>query len=198
MRTAPILLGFLLAATLCAEAPDGLAADQTRALLEKSGREFLASLEGVSPTQWNFQPTGHRHSIGELAEHASMSTNDLQSLIEKALETGPQPDLVPKLDGKLETIKSIMLDLEDPPDKFKPRNRLSTKADIHEYYPQVHRRALSLLRGAAQPELCIFRHPNKRLEEMNALQWFAYIAYLTQAHTEQIERIKQHAQYPPG
>jgi hypothetical protein len=47
--------------------------DQERTLLlthlDKSGKVFRASLEGVSEAQWNFKPGADRWSIAECAEH---------------------------------------------------------------------------------------------------------------------------------
>lgn len=172
--------------------------EEVRALLIENADRFEEALQDVNESQWSYQAPAQRHTIGALAEHTAISTNDLQTIVQRALDAGPQPDVAKTLTGEVELVKGIMLSVEQPPENFKPAGRLATKADIDEYYPQVRAKALALLDSARNPELCVYGHPSRRIDQLTAVQWFYYIAYLIQAHTEQIERIKADPGYPQG
>ena len=176
------------------------AADASQAeaeqLLESAGERLLAAIDDVNETQWSFKAEGHRHTIGELAEHASLSTNDLLRVVQKALEEGAVPDAAQQTEGKVATLREIMLDQEDPPDKFKPREKLLTKQDVLEFFPQAQRKALAMVKAVQHADKCVYEHPSDRIGPLNGIQWFYYIALLTQSHAEQIEIMKKDPQYP--
>ncbi len=171
---------------------------EAQALLETAGQKLLAAIDDVNETQWKFQAEGRRHTIGELAEHASLSTNDLLRVIQKALEDGAAPDAARRTAGKVEVLRTVMLDAEDPPDKFKPRGKLLTKADVLEFFPQARRKALAMVKSVQKAEQAVYKHPSAKIGELNGMQWFYYIALLTQSHAEQIEAIKADPLYPKG
>lgn len=169
---------------------------EVRALLVKAMDQFQSALEGVSEQQWNYKAPNQKHTIGALAEHAALSTNDLPQMARRAVDAGPNPDLAATLTGQTKVVREVMLSVEQPPENFKPRGRLVTKADIDEYFPQARTKALFVLDAAERLEYSVARHPSKRIGDLTGVQWFYYIAYLLQAHTEQIGRIKADPGYP--
>lgn len=170
--------------------------DDVRALLSRTSLQFEASIKDVTERQWNYRAANEKHTIGSLAEHTAISANDLQTMVQKALDAGAQPELAETLSGQVAVVRDVMLSVEQPPDNFRPAGRLLTKDDIHEYFPQVKGKALALLAAASDPEIHVYRHPSRRIGNLTAIQWFYYIAYLVQAHTEHIERIKADPGYP--
>ncbi len=170
--------------------------DEVRALLSRTSLQFEASIKDVTERQWNYRAANEKHTIGSLAEHTAISANDLQTMVQKALDAGAQPELAETLSGQVAVVRDVMLSVEQPPDNFRPAGRLLTKDDIHEYFPQVKGKALALLAAASDPEIHVYRHPSRRIGNLTAIQWFYYIAYLVQAHTEHIERIKADPGYP--
>lgn len=169
--------------------------EEVRALLEKAGKEFMASVEGLSPEQWNFQAPGEKQTIGSLAEHTALSTNELQIVIQKALNAGPV-NAPKETEGKTEKIKEVMFDEENPPENFRSQDKLVDIRDIKEFFPAAEAKLYRLLEGAEEPEKNIYKHPSPKLGTLNALQWFYYIAYLNMSHTQKINKIKQHAAFP--
>ncbi len=172
--------------------------DEVKALLLRTSLQFEASIKDVTEPQWNYKAANQKHTIGALAEHAAISANDLQTMVQKALDADAQPELAGTLSGQVAVVRGVMLSVEQPPDNFRPAGRLLTKEDFHEYFPQVKGKALALLASASKPEIHVYRHPSRRIGNLTAVQWFYYIAYLVQAHTEQIERIKADPGYPNG
>lgn len=169
---------------------------EVRALLVKVAADFQKALTGVSAQQWNYKAPTQKHTIGALAEHAALSTNDLQQMVQRALDGGPAPDLAATLTGQTKVVREVMLNAEQPPENFRPAGRLVTKSDIEEYFPQAQAKLLFLLDSSKRLEYAVARHPSKRIGDLTGVQWFYYIAYLVQAHTEQIGRIKADPGYP--
>jgi hypothetical protein len=169
---------------------------EVRAQLVKAMDEFQKALAGVSERQWNYKAPNQKHTIGALAEHAALSTNDLPKMAQRALDAGPNPELAATLTGQTKVVRDVMLSVEQPPENFKPQGRLATRADIEEYFPQARAKALLVLDSSRRLEYSVSRHPSKRIGDLTGIQWFYYIAYLLQAHTEQIGRIKADPGYP--
>lgn len=169
---------------------------EVRALFLKVADEFQKSLEGVSEKQWNYRAPNQKHTIGALAEHAALSTNDLPRMAQRAVDNGPDPELASTLTGQTKVVRDVMLSVEQPPENFPVRGRLVTKGDIDEYFPQARAKALFVLDAGKYLELSVARHPSKRIGNLTGVQWFYYISYLLQAHTEQIGRIKADPGYP--
>ncbi len=169
---------------------------EVRALFVKVADEFVKALEGVSEKQWNYKAPTQKHTIGALAEHAALSTNDLPQMAQRAVDAGPNPELAATLKGQTKVVRDVMLSVEKPPENFRPLGRLVTKADIDEYFPQARSKALFVLDSSKYLDLSVSRHPSKRIGDLTGVQWFYYISYLLQAHTEQIERIKADPGYP--
>lgn len=172
--------------------------DAAYALLLKNSLAFDAAIRDVTERQWNYRAPDQKHTIGALAEHTALSANDLQTMAQKAMDNGPQPELAESLTDRFDVIRDVMLNVEQPPENFRPAGRLLTKADIQEYFPQVRNKGLALLDSMNNPEIHVAIHPSQRVRHLTAIQWFYYIAYLVQAHTEQIERIKTDPGFPKG
>lgn len=169
---------------------------EVRAVLVKAMDQFQKALQGVSEKQWNYKAPTQKHTIGALAEHAALSTNDLPQMAQRAVDAGPNPEAAATLTGQTKVIRDVMLSVEQPPENFKPVGRLITRADIEEYFPQARTKALFVLDSAKRLEYSVSRHPSRRIGDLTGVQWFYYIAYLLQAHTEQIGRIKADPGYP--
>jgi len=169
---------------------------EVRAVLVKAMDQFEKALAGVSAAQWTYKAPNQKHTIGALAEHAALSTNDLPRMAQRAVDAGPNPDLAATLGGQTKVVRDVMLSVEQPPENFRPIGRLATRADVEEYFPQARSKALFVLDSAKRLEYSVERHPSDRIGSLTGVQWFYYIAYLLQAHTEQIGRIKADPGYP--
>jgi hypothetical protein len=195
MRFWTLILACALAAPSFAQAQAEPKAE-VRALFVKVADQFQKALAGVSEKQWNYKAPNQKHTIGALAEHAALSTNDLPQMAQRAIDAGPRPDLAATLKGQTQVVRDVMLSAKQPPENFRPVGRLVTKADIDEYFPQARSKALFMLDSSKNLEYSVSRHPSKRIGDLTGVQWFYYISYLLQAHTEQIGRIKADPGYP--
>lgn len=100
--------------------------DEVKALLLRTSLQFEASIKDVTEPQWNYRAANQKHTIGALAEHTAISANDLQTMVQKALDAGAQPELAETLSGQVAVVRDVMLSAEQPPDNFRPAGRLLT------------------------------------------------------------------------
>ena len=56
-------------------------------MLESSSRKFLDNLQNINGDQWSFKPDSGAWSVGEIAEHITLSENLLYSIVQKTLLT---------------------------------------------------------------------------------------------------------------
>lgn len=166
--------------------------------LRAAGEKFLAVLDRIDDVYWDFKPTGFRHTIGEEAEHVALTQQGLQQTVLKALNNPNEPEKAKALAGKEQFLKEHMLDPNNPAENFKYRNKLRSKAEVIEYFTMAQKKALDLLERAPNPEVRIFKHPNDTYGELTALQWFYYIAYHCERHTNWIQKMIDHPEFREG
>jgi hypothetical protein len=166
-------------------------------MLRDGAKRFLAAVEGLSAEQWNAKPPLINHSIGEEAEHIALSENDLQSVILKAMQSAPVEGAGERLAGKKKVIHEVILG-DDRAENFKSPNKIANKAELMEYFPLVHKKLIGLWEQSQNQEMGdhVYKHPLDKIGELNALQWFYYIAYHRERHIRQIEAIKAHPDFP--
>src|SRR5207245_4504763 len=58
-------------------------------LLERSRKEFLAAVEGLTDAQWNYKPAPERWSVGEVAEHIMLAEGRLFARMQQAISAPP-------------------------------------------------------------------------------------------------------------
>src|SRR5688572_11453650 len=68
-------------------------------LLEDNAKRFLADIENVSDEQWRFKPSPNTWSVGEVAEHITLSEGLLFSIVQKTLQAPPDDEKARTLEG---------------------------------------------------------------------------------------------------
>ncbi len=111
-RSCSTLLVLLSCLFFHATAPAADDKAELKALLTKSGEDFLAVIDNVNEEQWNFKGSGLRHSIGEEAEHICFAEQDLQRVIHSALRADADPERAKALQGKEEKVRALLLEGE--------------------------------------------------------------------------------------
>src|SRR5580693_7590167 len=66
--------------------------DRAIAELTASRQQFLDSVAGLSPTQWNFKPDEKTWSVAECAEHIAVSEDVIFGYVAKFVEAPAAPD----------------------------------------------------------------------------------------------------------
>lgn len=165
-------------------------------LLDDGKEKFLKLIESVTEEQWNFRLAAAAHTIGEEAEHITLSENELPRVILQALRKAPEPKKAKSLKDKETKLRAIIFDKEKAPESYRTANKLVTKAEVLELYGQANRKLMKLLRESEELDTHVRRHPNLRIQDLTALQWFYYIAYHRERHIAQIEVLLAHPDLP--
>ena len=99
--------------------------------------------------------------------------------------------------GKKKVIHEVILG-DDSAENFRSPNKIANKAELMEYFPLVHKKLIGLWEQSQNQEMGdhVYKHPLDKIGELNALQWFYYIAYHRERHIRQIEAIKIHPDFP--
>ena len=175
--------------------------DEIKAVLQElksSADEFVKLIEPLTEEQWNFKPQQFRHTIGHEAEHIALAENDLQRIVQQALEADSDPVSANALAGKEEKVKNLMLHPERRAETYKVPGRLNSKPEVQEFFGRAHRNLIQLLESSSELKTHIYKHPNSAYDELTALQWFYYIAYHKRRHSEQIRGIMALPEFPSG
>jgi len=186
----------LFTAPAAAQTPGEI--DTLQKAMRTAGETFRGLVQNLTDEQWNFLSSGSPHTIGHVAEHVALSENDLQRIVDRAIQAGQVPDAAKSLQGKEDKIRDLMLSPDTAAESYKPRNKLNTKAEALEYFNRAHNRALQGASKTPDLDLYVFRHPHPDYSDLTALQWYYYIAYHNLRHCKQIEAIMADANFPGG
>ncbi len=76
--------------------------------IDESHQEFLRAVDGVSETQWTWQPAPARWSVGETAEHIVLAEALLFGFTVRALGTPANPDWNEQTKNKTDLLMRLM------------------------------------------------------------------------------------------
>ena len=190
MKTALVAIGFMGALAL---PPDFLTVPQTLDHLATSERQFVASIEGLTPEQWTFKPAADRWSIAECAQHILLSEPFIRSAAEGALRGAATPSKVPD--------QRILALLVDRSRKFQSLEPLKPSGA-----PPVLAEVRSAFAAARAETVAFVRTHEKALRNSTALhpafgqidaqQWVLFLSGHTARHVAQIEEVKADPKFP--
>ncbi len=170
--------------------------DRAIAELTASGHEFLASVAGLSPAQWNFKPDEKTWSVAECAEHIAVAEDLIFGNISKIVQGPATPD---KKDAVTDDF--ILKGVADrthkvqAPEVLRPTHRFATPQEIVDHFKQSRERTIAYVRDT-QDDLRghFFDHPV--LKTMDAYQWILLLSAHSQRHTAQINEVKANPNFP--
>jgi hypothetical protein len=165
--------------------------DRIQKLLEAGKKRFLDTIDKVTDEQWNARLPEHHHTIGHEAEHIALSENDLQQVIQLAMESPEQPEAPQRLKGKIAVVEELLLGKDAAAEGYRPPEKMINKSEVLEFYGAANRKLMALLDSSRGEPLAkhVYVHPKEEIGELNALQWFYYIAHHRERHIRQIEAL---------
>lgn len=165
-------------------------------LLEKSERELLDGIEGLSDEQWAFKPAPERWSVGEVVEHIVLADALLFETAVKSLDTQPDAEWDATL-SKTDTLRKALPNRSrrvDAPAAIKPQKAL-TRAALLSRFKEQRARAVAYARQTDKP-LKAHTAANPFFGSLNAHQWLLYIPLHHLRHNQQIAEVKASEGYP--
>jgi hypothetical protein len=191
----------LLAAPMFA-ASDGAINDTERAFLldqmQKSKKDFLSSLQGMTDAQWRYKPAPNVWSVAECAEHIVLSEDFLFNTATKQVMQSPAVDRPetsnPEQDRKLAGMVADRSHKATAPEPLVPSGKINSPADAIREFTAKRDRNMEYVK-TTKDDLRI--HATKGpIGTMDAYQFLVLMAVHTSRHTAQIREVQANAEYP--
>lgn len=194
----PICLLTLTVALMPAFAATLTEADRDRAIAEltASRQQFLDSVAGLSPAQWNFKPDEKTWSVAECAEHIALSEDLIFGSVTKIVQAPAEPDK--KSAATDDFILKAVVDRThkfQAPEALRPAHRFATPQETIDHFKQSREHTIAYVRDT-QDDLRghFFDHPV--LKTMDAYQWILLLSAHSQRHTAQLNEVKANPNFP--
>lgn len=167
--------------------------DQTLAALAASTRDFIATLDGLSPEQWNYRPTEKAWSISETAEHTAVVLRGVDRLCTTKMLTMPLAADDPGRrirDGDLTRLMADRSRAVEAPDMVKPKGRWATR----EEFIVAFSTSTESLVAWAREHAAVLRAvgaPHPVFGPIDAVQWLEFVAAHNGRHARQVEEARR-------
>ena len=165
-------------------------------LLNKSEKEFLQAVEGLSQQQWSFKPGPDRWSVAECAEHIVLAEALLFETATRSLTAASDEkweDTLRKTDILRRALPNRSTKV-DAPAAIKPRQAM-TRQQLMARFKEQRARALAYVQETEAP-LKAHTAANPFFGPLNAHQWLLYIPLHHLRHNLQIAEVKSSSSYP--
>src|ERR1039457_5591594 len=111
--------------------------DRATAELTASRQQFLDSVAGLSPAQWNFKPDEKTWSVAECAEHIALSKDLIFGNIAKVVQAPAAPDQKSAVTDEF-ILKAVVNRTQkfQAPEVLRPTHRLGTPQETVDHFKQ--------------------------------------------------------------
>lgn len=171
--------------------------DYALSALYSSQKQFLDSLNGLTPEQLNFKAAPDRWSIFECAEHIAVAEDTIFGSVSKVMKTPYVEKKLPVPEADDERILVMVTDRSKKltaPEVLKPTHRFSSVGELKQHFIESRGRTLDYVRYT-QDDL---RH-HQTQSPMGAIddyQLVLLIAGHSERHTLQIQEVTADPKYP--
>ncbi len=165
-------------------------------LLNKSEKEFLQAVEGLTEQQWSFKPGPDRWSVAECAEHIVLAEALLFETATTSLTAASDEKWEETL-RKTDVLRRALPNRStkvDAPAAIKPRQAM-TRQQLMARFKEQRARALAYVQETEAP-LKAHTAANPFFGPLNAHQWLLYIPLHHLRHNLQIAEVKTSSSYP--
>jgi len=200
MKKLLILCGMAIVPMLAAE--NGAMTDSERAFLieqlEKSQKEFLTSIEGLTAAQWKFKPGPDRWSVAECSEHIILAEEFIRGGAQALLKSPPADRLATanaEHDKKLAEMVADRTHKAKAPEPIAPGGtKFATPDDAAKEFIARRETSLEYVK-TTQDELRVHVTQGP-VGPMDAYDLLILMAAHTSRHTAQIREVQASPDYP--
>jgi hypothetical protein len=165
--------------------------------LEKSKKDFLSSIEGVTAAQWKFKPSPEVWSVAECAEHIILSEDFLRGYAQQTLKSPvvERPaNSNGEFDQKLVGMVGDRSHKAKAPEPIVPSGKFATPADAAQEFTARRDKSLEYARTTTDDlRVHVAKGP---AGTMDAYQLLLLMASHTGRHTDQIREVQANPDYP--
>lgn len=167
--------------------------------LHASRKEFLDSVAGLTPEQWNFKAAPERWSIAECAEHIAVSDEFIGGLVRDRIMKSPAaPEKRSEVKVKDEDLPRLIADRSQKfqaPEPIQPKRRWADPAEAVAHFKESRDRNIGYVEKTDDDLRDHFmRHPAAGM--LDGYQWLLLMSGHTERHVAQIEEVKTDPKYP--
>jgi len=211
----PLLHATLLLSSFClpqfAQPADGSATAPTPKTLSQhdrdflmsqmhsSRKEFLDSVAGLTPEQWNFKAAPDRWSIAECAEHIAVSDDFISGLVRDQVMKGPAaPEKREQVKVKDEDLPKLVAERSQKfkaPEPIAPKKRWADPAEAVAHFKESRDRNIAYVE-TTQDDLRDHFMPHPAAGMLDGYQWLLLMSGHTERHVAQIQEVKTDPKYP--
>jgi len=192
--TRRLLILALAAVPLCAQTITSQERETLINHLEKTRKLFLESLTGVSDGQWNFKQAPERWSVGECAEHITLTENMLFEYITgQVLKTPAAASASTSGRSTDEEVLKTVVDRSKKgkaPEVIQPGGKFTSQAALIEEFNRRRDHTIEYVR-TTQEDL-----RSHLIGKMDGYQYLLMLSGHSQRHTLQIQEVKADSGYP--
>ncbi|HUQ95848.1 MAG TPA: DinB family protein [Bryobacteraceae bacterium] len=193
------LLGLALALVSPAGAETLPQGERDRAMshLHATRKLFIDSLAGVTKEQWAWKPAPEVWSIAEVAEHITVSEDNLFGLVKKVAATPLDPALKPDKANDEKILKSLVdrTRKAQAPEFLKPGNRWKTPEEMVAHFKEARDKTIGYVQ-TTQEDLRALASAHPRFGALDAYQWLLLIAGHSERHVLQLNEVKTLPGFP--
>jgi len=164
--------------------------------LTASRQQFLDSVAGLSPAQWNFKPDERTWSVFECAEHIALSEDLIFGGISQWSKAPAAPDKQSAVTDDF-VLKAVVDRSHkfQAPEPLQPKHQFATPQELLDHFKASRERTIAYVRDT-QDDLRahFFDHPV--LKTMDTYQWVLLLSAHSQRHTAQLNEVKANPNFP--
>ncbi len=166
--------------------------------LHGSRKLFLDSVEGLSEAQLRWKPDPKTWSVMEVAEHIVASEEFIAGMAQKALESPADPSKKqPKpreMDAKILAGVADRSQKAQAPEGLVPKGRFRSIGELTAAFRKLRDQNIAFVRET-QLDLRSHFAPSP-MGDLDALQWYIFMAGHTERHVAQIREVKANPGFP--
>ncbi|MCS7043570.1 MAG: DinB family protein [Bryobacteraceae bacterium] len=172
--------------------------DYALSALHASRKLFLDSVEGLSDAQLRWKPDARSWSVMEVAEHIVASEEFLAGVAQKALQAPADPSKKqPKpreMDAKILAAVADRSQKAQAPEGLVPKGRFRSIGELTAEFRRLRDRNIAFVRETSADLRSHFA-PSP-MGDLDALQWYIFLAGHTERHVAQIQELKSNPGFP--
>lgn len=167
-------------------------------ILEANSKRFLADIEKVSDAQWKFEPGTDRWSVGDVAEHITLSEDLLFSIVQKTLQAPADDAKAKTLEGKE---KQVLVGVRDrsfkaqAPEVIKPSGKFASQKELVDAFTVARDKTIAYVKTTNDP---LKNHvtPHPAFGDLTLYQWLVLLGGHADRHVAQLEEVKADSNFP--
>jgi hypothetical protein len=167
--------------------------------LHATRKAFLDATTGLSAAQWNYKPGTDRWSVGEIAEHLTLTEDGLfQMVTQKLMQTPADPAKRESVKGKDKTVLEMVPDRStrvEAPEPFRPTGKWSDRQALIEEFKKRRDRTIEYV-DTTNDELRLHFAPLGAMGDLDGYQYILMMAAHTWRHLDQMKEVKAAPGYP--